>query len=212
MTKAELESAHREYGIMAQGAIYAEQAGIYRLVVDRAVAAWQYVDGMLQFEKRYLENDSPNIAAVELVLKYAPVLLDFATLNRLESFLSENRRVKRLVEAGADDCIAEARARMWNAHMIWSELEANPGSRAVELHARLALPTKFTTFVLSCWTTSGLVLQLGRGELSLSTQLGRVVPAKCSSCGKMTEAPKAMLLESVDCPECGQQASFVLLA
>lgn len=49
---------------------------MYREAVEAAISAWLYVDGMVLHERRYEGNEVANLAAIELVLRYAPLLLD----------------------------------------------------------------------------------------------------------------------------------------
>jgi hypothetical protein len=42
--------------------------------------------------------------------------------------------------------------------------------------------------------------------------MGELVRGKCPECGNVDEAPKAMFLEQVACPQCRARVVFVLLA
>jgi hypothetical protein len=214
MKKAEMESHRTEYAAAMTAAHAAERDGLFRRTVELVLASLEHVDGMMQYERRYEQREFDSVEGVDLVLKYAPVLLDFTSLNALESLLKDTRRIEKNTAVNLADRLADARARMWQAHHLWEHLERHANVQEDRLQAHLGGRKKDWQSLIAVWEAMGLLRRIWEGgtcRLELSTRLGEVVPAKCFACGEIAEAPKSMFLEALTCPECGQQASFVIL-
>jgi hypothetical protein len=193
----------------------AVRRGLFRQAVQNALGAWDHIDGMMQYDRKY-ENASFNtIPAVDLVLHYAPLLLDFRPLDWLEALLKERRRIERDTTADIGDQLAQARARMRNAHRLWDYIEHHPDARQAELRAALGGQQHEWVDIVTAWEKMGLLRRMPDGStsrLALSTRMGELVSAKCPDCGKFTQGPKAMFLDEVPCPHCRKRTLFVLLA
>jgi hypothetical protein len=170
---------------------------------------------MMQYERRFEKKETiKSIEGMDLVLKYAPLLLDFISLDRLASLLASRRRIDKNTTESYSDKLAEARARMWDVHRLWGHLERNPQTRQDELAGVLGGDQNEWRSVAEAWEKMGLLTRSPEGRsycLTLSTRMGEVVPAKCSACGVVSEAPKAIFLEKLSCPDCDATAVFVLL-
>lgn len=215
MKKSEMELHSRLYHEKLRSAAVAEHAGMYRAALDAAVTAWQHIDGMMQYERKYEGKEFASIPAIDLALKYAPLLLDMRRLDELEDLLSQYKRIDRHASDDIQAKVEEARARIRQNHRLWSYLERQPGASQDGLEAELGGTQSYWRSVAEVWARMGLLSRtpVGRSySLSLATRMGEVVPAKCPACGHVAESPKAMFLEQITCPECRSRVVFVLLA
>lgn len=216
MKKAEMEAESLQYREAIRRAQAAEQRGMYREAVQAAMSAWPYVDGMILHERRYEANEVANIAAIDLVLRYAPLLLDSKPLDELEQLLASYRRVlKKDAYTTLTEKLTRARARILENHRLWTYLELHPGVEQEALRAALGGEQERWRSVAEAWERMGLLSRTRSGrtyQLVLSTRMGEVVRGKCPACGHVDEAPKAMFLEPAACPRCRSRVIFVLLA
>ncbi|HVP11023.1 MAG TPA: hypothetical protein VMV94_07530, partial [Phycisphaerae bacterium] len=128
MTKAEMEAHRAQYYELIAKARAARQDGRYREAVELAMSSWEYVDGMMQYERKYEDKEFNSVEGIDVVLKYAPLLFDLDSLNRLEDLLKDRRRIERDTSADMGDKLAKATAMMWEARRMWNYLEREPGS------------------------------------------------------------------------------------
>ena len=84
MKKTEMEQHHTAYHEKVAKARSAERTGLYRRAMQLALSSWEHVDGMMQYERKYENAEFDTIPAIEMVLKYAPLLLDFESLDTQE--------------------------------------------------------------------------------------------------------------------------------
>ncbi len=78
--KAELEEQRTKYHDYLSQACSAEQEGQYRKAIELARLSWEYIDAMLQYERRYEKTEFARIESIDIVTRYAPFLLDFGSL------------------------------------------------------------------------------------------------------------------------------------
>lgn len=215
MKKAEMEAHREKYRALMGDARAAQQDGLYHKAVELALSSWDHVDGMMQYERRFEEKEFESIEGIDTVLKYAPLLLDFNNLDRLESLLKSQRRIDRNTSESLTEKLGKARALMWDVHHLWDHLEQHPGARQDELRQILGGDQDQWRLVAETWEKMGLVRRTPEGRsyrLSLCTRMGEVISGKCPKCGAFSEAPKAMLLEELACPKCRASVLFVMLS
>ena len=215
MKKAEMEKHRMEYRALMDQARAALQEGLYRNAVKAALSSWDHVDGMMQFERKYENREFTSIESIELVLRYAPLLLDSQSLDRLASLLKSQRRIDKNTSVSLDDKLAKARAQIWDAHKLWEYLEGHPDTRQDELRQILGGEQEEWRSAAEAWEKMGLVRRTPEGRsyrLALSTRMGEIVSGKCPSCGAVAEAPKAMFLEELTCQYCQASGVFVILS
>ncbi|MHB1767974.1 MAG: hypothetical protein ACYCUV_09010 [Phycisphaerae bacterium] len=213
--KADLESYRNQYYARVAQAEVAVAKGMYRAALDAAMSAWEYVDSMMQYEGRFEHKGATSVAAINMVLIYAPLLLDNASLNQLEKLLTDFKRIARNNSDDLRGELAKARETVWDCHRLWIYLEANPEVRQCDLRKFIGGQRDSWQSVTDAWETMGLIRRTPDGNssrLSLRTRMGQVVPAKCPNCGTVTEAPKAMLLTENPCLKCRKPVLFVFLA
>lgn len=214
MKKSELEQHYAAYQELVASARLAERDGFYRKAMRLALSSWKHIDGMMQYGTKYEEKEFDTIPAIEMVLKYAPLLLDFENLDALEALLKDCRRIERNTSECLADRLKAARTRMWKNHRLWDHLERNPGTRQDQLRKALGEDQEEWRSVAEDWHKMGLLRRVPEGgsyALTLATQMGEVVKAKCPSCGCLTEGTKGVFLEKMPCPKCTAVGLFVLL-
>lgn len=215
MKKAEMAAESLQYRILIDRAAAAERSGLYREAMRSAVAAWPYVDGMVLHARKYGDAEVTAIAAIDLVLRYAPLLLDTAPLDDLERLLAGYKRVLKDAYAPLAERLAQARSQIWENHRLWTHLERHPAAEQDRLREALGGDQARWRAVAEAWERMGLLTRapLGRSyALTLATRMGEVIRGKCPRCGRVEQAPKAMFLEPVTCPKCKVPVSFVLLS
>ena len=215
MKKAEMEEHSVRYKALMAEARSAEQKGLYREAIDVAMSAWDYIDGMMQFGLKYENKTFSNISAIETVLRCAPVLLDFKSLNALEDLLETCRRIERDSSHSVAHALAQARALMWQYHRLWDHLEKNPDIRQDELATILGGEQEQWRSIAVAWEKMGLLRrsrEKGSYRLALSPLMDEVVRAKCASCGEIAQAAKARFLEQWQCLRCNATGMCIILA
>ncbi len=213
--KAEMEAHRREYYSLMDRARKALAEGSLREAVALAVASWEHVDGMMQYERRYEDKSFDSIEALDLVLKHAPLLFDSRSLEKLETLLKEKRRIARNTSQDLSQNLADARILMWEAHRLWDHLELESDVRQDELRKTLQGEQGRWQKISEAWADMGLILRIPEGpsyRLAFSTRLKELQLAKCASCGVVGNAPKAIFLDEQVCPKCKTRGFFVLLA
>lgn len=215
MKKAEKEAHQAAYHSLMDKARSAEREGLYRTAVELALESWDHIDGMMQYEHKYEEREFDGISAINTVLKYAPLLLDYRSLDKLEALLKNCRRIEKNTSESLGDRHAKAKEMMWDAHRMWGHLEQHPEGRQDKLRRILGGDQDRWRSIAEAWDKMGLLHRTSEGgsyRLSLFTRMGEVVSGKCPSCGSVVRAPKAMFLEEEDCPECRATVVFVILS
>src|SRR3972149_1761786 len=95
-TKAELEADSLQHHATMQKVRDAHQHGDFQKAVDLAVSAWDCIDGMMQYARRYgAQAEYHRIDSIDFVLRYAPLLLDFQSLYKLAVILKSQRRIEK---------------------------------------------------------------------------------------------------------------------
>ena len=215
MKKAEMEHHRAEYHALMSKARAAKKEGLYREAVDAAFSSWEFIDGMMQYERRYEGREFDGIEGINVVLQYAPLLLDFDSLDKLESLLKDYRRIDKNTSESLRDRLEKGRSLMRDVHRMWDHLERHPGAMQDDLTQTLGGEQEQWQSVAEDWEKMGLLRRTPDGgsyRLALATRMGEVVPAKCSACGAVSMAPKSMLLENTTCPHCKATVSFVFIA
>ena len=214
MKKAELEQHDNAYQALMYKANAALRSNLYREAIEFAVSAWDYIDGMIQYQRKFADKEVTSIQAIDIVLHYAPLLMDLETLNRLETLLHSQKRIAKSTGIDWDSRLSRARAVMWEGHQFWTHLEEHgtvDESSLADLHGGQC---KHWLPIAEGWIEMGLVFRLraaNKSLLSLVTDLNRPVLAKCPSCAAVLR-PKSRCLEEHHCPKCHKKHTFVVLA
>ncbi len=216
MKKAEMEEHHTKYcAIMAEArALY--ESRLYAQAVELALASWEYIDGMMQYERRYKGNgELRSISAIEMVLKVSPLLFHRTSLGRVGELLKSQRRIEKNTSADIGDRLEQARALMWDAHRLWEHLERLPDARQDELRQNLGGDQDRWRRMAETWEEMGVVRRTPEGgsyRLALATRMDEAVFGKCPACGVVGKAEKGKLINNIKCPKCRNVGTFVILA
>lgn len=214
MKKSEMEEHRSEYQRRMGLAHVAEDEGMYRAAIQAAVDAWENIDGLIQYARKFESREVTQFSAIDYVLKYAPLLLDRKPLIELERYLENFRRREKGFLTKSGEMLDHARSLLWQNHLLWDYLEKHPDTRQDQLRQILSGDQDHWRWAAEAWEKMGLLNRTpdsGNYRLALSTRMGQLVRAKCPSCGEVSEAPKGMLLEKTACPQCGKTVFFVLL-
>jgi len=214
MKKSEMEDHARQYDVLIGEALAAEEAQQPRLALEKAVACLPHVDGMMRFERKYADAEFESVRAIDLVLKYAPLLFERAALNEVHHLLNDTRLVERHTSHCLADKLHAAQTRMWQAHRLWDHLERNPNCRMDELLDSLSGEEVIWQSFVALWESMELVHRKREGRtyrLSLRTMMSAVVAAKCPSCGYLVNAAKSACLVAKRCPSCASSVMFVIV-
>ncbi|MBI3836686.1 MAG: hypothetical protein HY288_01965 [Planctomycetia bacterium] len=215
MKKAEMEDHHRQYDALISQARDAEQGGMYQKAIKLALSSWQYIDGMMQYERKYADRESVDIEGIDIVLSYAPLLFDFVSLDKLESLLKSQRRIEKNASGDLAINLSKARTLMWDAHRLWEYLEHNSESRQDDLYHDLGGDHERWQGIAAVWESVGILCRSpdgGSHRLALYTQMNESALGKCSNCGTVGKAPKAKFLVEINCPKCRTRTFFIILA
>ncbi len=205
--KAELELAHDEYQALILQARQAKADRQYDRAIDLAIQCWVHVDSMMRYAQKYQDREFDSLECIDLVLELAPPLFHFESLDKLAALLKEQRRIDKQASADLAAKLAEARARMWEAHRAWSQVELQAASPCAPSSVALAsLPGLWESLGLLVWK------QVGNDRVpGLAIGLDEQAKGKCSSCGAVAKAKKARFLSAGTCPRCKSDGFFVFL-
>jgi hypothetical protein len=213
ITKAELDAHRTEYYALVAKARAAERQGLYREALELASSSCEHIDGMIQFERKYQDKETVELDGIDMVLKYAPFLFDVQSLNSLASLLKSQPRIERSASDDISEKLSKARTLMFAAHRLWTQLEQNMETRQHELRRAIGGDQEHWRSIAEIWEKMGLVHRTaaeGSYQLTLVTDMGAMVMAKCPSCGATAKGQKARFLEELACPKCGKTGFLVL--
>ena len=215
MTKAEMEAHHRQYQALMSQARTAEESGSYAEAIEKALACSEHIDGMMQYERRFMQREFKSIGAIEMTAKYAPLLFDKASLAKMENLLKEYRRIEKNTSEQMGDKVAEAREMMREAHRLWNHIEKHPGCRQDELRRLFGGKQEQWRSIAEVWEKMGLIRRTpkdGSYCLAVSTRMDEPVRSKCPACAHVMESTKVKCLGEVACPQCKTSVVFVILS
>lgn len=213
LTKAEIEAQNADYHAYLSLAHQAEEEKDFQKVVDWAVASWDHIDGMLRFERKYHDVSSLRIGGILIVLRYAPLLMDFERLDAVAVLL---RKSKRIANSSSDDlrnALAQSRQLLQCSHRLWGVLEDHGEVRQDELRTKLGGDQAVWRSIAEDWENMGLVRRRPVSNsywLEFVTRFDSVVRAKCSACGVIAKAAKGKFLSELTCPKCKSHGFFVI--
>lgn len=215
MSKAEMESHRAEYHARLSQARSELEKKDFGKAIAFAMSSWEYILGMMQHERKYEKREFDSVEALEIVLKHAPPLFYFESLEALETLLKNQRQIDRHASDDLADKLAQARARMWDAHRMWSYLERTAPIIQNKLFDVLGGDQGRWRPIVEAWEEAGLVRRTpdaGSWLLSFATRLNDSQTAKCPACGAIVQASKTKFLEEQACPKCREKVLFVLLS
>lgn len=213
-TKGEMQFDHTNYHRLVATARLKILDGHFEEAVKLASNAWAYVDGMMQFERKYLDLAEANIDAIEIALEYAPFLFEFNVLDELETLLKSNRKIGRNASDDLVSRLAQSRAKMTAARRLWNLLEENLAFAEEEIVFSLAGTHAEWDSIIELWVLMGVICRIKRYEswfVALATNMNAESKAKCPSCGAIVKGAKHHFLNEIVCPNCGSKVTFVFI-
>ncbi|MCA9092853.1 MAG: hypothetical protein KDA68_05170 [Planctomycetaceae bacterium] len=210
MKKADMESHYNEYSRLILEARSEIEKLDYRKAIRTAESSWGFIDGMLQYEKRFLNSEKVSVQGISVVLSYSPFLLDFEPLDRVENFISANPRVRKNSRENLVDELQDSRECLVQAYSLWDRLE----KKSLIYRDELKQQSSEVREIIDFWKDVGIGAWIpvsDRQVFRLVTHLQEIVRAKCNYCGVCVQAPKTKLLDLVVCPKCKQSSVFTLL-
>jgi len=207
--------AHRaEYQARLMKAQSALKEGDIEEAIQVALSSYEYIDGMMQYERRYEKREFTSVKTIDLILKHAPLLFDTQSIEKLEALLIDYRRVDKNTSKSLADQLTKAKAQMWEAYQLWDHLEGHPHTSQNELRRILGGKQDQWRYIIHAWQKMGVIHLTPDGRdqcVSLMTRMDEVVLAKCSRCGVVAKSGKYRFLEELICPKCRKTAWFVIL-
>ncbi len=211
--KSELESAYYKHEALVELACNEEKAGNYQSAIAISLQACDYINGMLQFMSRYQDKkEVQTFESVEVVMRHAPFIFDWESLDRLAELLKSQRRIEKNTTADLAESISTARALMWDAYRLWNYLEDKETIGQEELRTKNGSICGSWQAIIKRWIQMGLVAQIPEMSYALATCMDAKVRGKCPSCGATGASSKEKLLHEIQCPRCKNKVHFVLLS
>lgn len=212
-TKAELEEEARRYEILLLQARAALQSGNIPHSIQISVQSWPYIDGMMQYERKYNQREFKSVETIELVLKYAPIIFDTQSLETLEELLKSKKRIDKFASADLADKLATANQQLHSVLGVWSHLEQNTGFRQDELRRTIGGDQEWWRWVAEIWESQGYLTRepvANSYRLTLNVNYEEKVFGKCPCCGVKASSKKYHFWKEVACPKCKAAVYFVI--
>lgn len=214
-TKAELESDARRYRKALDQMRKAHRDGEVLKAIRFAVDACDYIDGMMQFEKRFEKRaERESVETIAYIFKYAPLVFDHKSLDAIAALLKSQKRIDKIATDDLAAELASALELMWDAHRLWKLIKAVPGVPQDQLRARLGGSQDQWRGIAESWDDLNIIQRTplrGSYSLSMSTSLMNDIRGKCSSCGATGKASIGTFLDALLCPKCEVATTFVML-
>jgi len=214
MTKAEMQVCQTQYHDHLAAAQLALKEKRYRDTVDSAVASWPYIDGMMQYERKYEEQTFRSVESIDIVARYAPLLLDRKSVDSLEALVKDQRRIDKHTTNDLRQLISTARSVLGDAYRLWTCLETFSGARQDELRQMLQGDQERWRYIAESWEEMGVLVRRSEGRsylLYLATVMSDLTHAKCRVCGSVAKERKRRFLQRSICMQCGSHTDFVIL-
>jgi hypothetical protein len=213
MSKAEMQQHKDEYDRRIEQSRSAIRSRQYALGLGIAKQSWQFMNGMVQHERKH-QRESFSFDGIVLVLKFAPLLFDLASLDEATSFLKTERRTMKFSCDDLQSLSIEAQERLWMGYRLWDYLEQHEAIDQSVLKGVLGGSQEKWRGIVNGWIAMGCVsgtTQAGSTQLSLTTRMEQRTYGKCFACGALAGAKKSTFLDRAVCPVCRDETWFVLL-
>ena len=213
MAKADLEFAQSAYDQAMHHAHAAVRSGYYVRAIAFAIEAWNYVDRMMQYEKKYEDATFKSVPCVDIVLKYAPLVFDIEALDKLSELLKERKTVERLTSDDLGERLRVARGYLRSSYRLWDYIERHPGVMQSDLREQLGGEQDEWRLIAERWESMGLlrrVPEVGSYRLFAVTNMHQRSEGMCPKCGLIEIGRKGDLLAERNCPGCGERCVLVI--
>jgi len=214
-TKAELQSDATQYREALSAMRQAHRESRFLDAINIAMHACDYVDGMMQFERRFEErSERRSVETIDYVLQYAPLVFDRTNLEALGVILKSQKRIDKNTTADLAENLKRANELMWDAHRLWTVLEQAADTPQDKLRANLGGDQDSWRGIAESWDRMGLIERTpvrGSYRISLVTRITTEIRGKCPACGATGKAAMGRFLEEITCPKCKATSVFVIL-
>jgi hypothetical protein len=214
--KAELQADAQKYRRRVSAMRRAHNEGRHLDALIAALAACEYVDGMMQFERRFEKRtERDDVESIHYVLRYAPLEFDLSSLVSLRELLKTQKRIDKNTDADFAKEVEDAFALMWDAHRLWGFLEVEHEVAQDKLRVSLGGDQDSWRSIAETWEQMGVIRRIperGSYRISLTTRITTEVRGKCRYCGATCKAAMGRFLEEISCPKCKSTGTFVILA
>lgn len=214
MKKAEMEAHQQKYHANIRKARGAKRKGSFQEAIEFSKLSWDHIDGMMRYERKYEDKAFKSIEGIDIVLKHAPYLFDFQSLDDLEALLRSQKRIEKNTSLNLNNTLEAARKVMWDAHRVWSQLERAGELQKEKLLQILGGDNDNWQSMAESWYEMGLIRRWSEDDsyrIALVTRMDEATTGKCPSCGVLAKAPKSAFLITQTCPKCKVNGSFVIL-
>lgn len=206
-TKGELEWQCNTFQAIATQAIEAQQNHLYSQAIDYALQSFPFIDGMIQYERRYKKTEQINQPTLKLILAFSPVIFRWHSIDQVEVLINTTKRIERNSDIEWRSKIDESRKLLISAQNLWNSIETLQ-------HDFSTIDPISRSFILTAWERIGLVSIVKDSktfQYQFVSALNARYRAKCPECGQICDATKESLLSKLKCPRCMVTSYFVLL-
>ncbi len=209
-TKAELEIEYKSFHSLAEQTKASISAHEYSAAIALGLKSFEFIDGMIQYERKYEDKENPSHPTIKAVLTFAPVVFGWKAIDEVEALLNSTRRIEKNSNEDWRQRIADSRQLQKRALHLWSSML----SQETYLPEAIEVSRKDRQFILKSWeemgftTTSGSVAE---NVLVLASSKMERTRAKCMHCGEVAVSTKEKFLSEVKCPRCSMLTLFVML-
>ncbi len=207
--KADLEIERNLYHASTNQATHAESIYQYHAAINFALTSLGYIDSMMQFERKYMKVDNPPLHSVRIIFQYAPILFRIDALQSAESLLS--RKLENQSGLKLKEHLKSAKEILIAAHELWKDIE-NGSIRTDQPKSTGGI---VQTTILTVWDRMNLTFfekSQPHIQRRFVTKFDEQTPGKCTNCGDIVTARKALLFKAIRCFKCNVITSFVILA
>jgi hypothetical protein len=190
----------------------AARAGNLPAALRAARESLPHIDGMMQYETKKEDRAFDSIDAIDLILRFAPLLLDREALDEVSVILKAKKRIERDTDADMGNKLAEARQRLDMVYRLLTRIEQFPGSEQHLFDDALGGSQDTWRALADSLTTIGIIRRVPHRNsyrVWLTTELDRPVPARCVACGHQAELPMARTYHLSPCPSCSTHGHHV---
>lgn len=211
MAKADLAADTAQYDALVREARAAEAAGHFAKAVRTAASAWEHLEGMMKYRRKYEEVDFRSVPCIDIVLRYAPLVLDHEVLGRLAELLRTRKSIDRHASDDLSQRVEAAKALMRAAHRLWDHVDKHGDFVQSRLRGTLGGDQDQWRWIAERWESMGLLRrekERGSYRLRHVTNLDESVTATCFECGTASAARKGDFLIPYPCAKCGRSTAF----
>jgi len=213
VAKSELEYHDQQYARLLDEAHDSLRVGDVFDAISSAVAAWDHVDGMMSYRRKYEKEEFRSVDCFDLVLSIAPLVFESAALEEAASILKSKKSVERHTSDDMGDRLSDAWELLRRAHRLWGHVAGRDWTGQAQLRSELGGSQEEWRRILDRWVDMGIVERRGEGlgiQIRLATDPDRSVKGVCHSCGGKVQAKRHDLLQPAACPRCGKVSEFTV--